>query len=267
MTFSFRRPTEDVIQALLARQADQPWSYDWPEITRGDPAPRQGWQIDRHRVLLGHGEEAFRAACRAICEWRMFPTQMCEVYRLKTLKGSGVFGGERLSMMDDPAPPKTPDPHAFDPLALPRPGEVVAVLYRSYVFRLWMLFPARVVYAVEEAARGVREHPDRIAIERESNAIGRLTPPARLSRFGFAYGTLPDHPERGEERFIVEWNHADDSVWYDLLAFSRPCHWLARLGYPYARYEQARFRRQSGQAMQAAVRGRESLACIGRPPG
>jgi hypothetical protein len=72
-------------------------------------------------------------------------------------------------------------------------------------------------------------------------------------RYGFAYGTLPDHPERGEERFFVEWNQADDSVWYDLLAVSRPGHWLARLGYLYARYEQAKFRRLSGEAMQRTV--------------
>ena len=76
-------------------------------------------------------------------------------------------------------------------------------------------------------------------------------------RYGFAYGTLPDHPERGEERFLVEWNQADDSVWYDLLAVSRPGHWLARIGYLYARYEQAKFRRLSGLTMQRECRVHE----------
>jgi hypothetical protein len=74
-----------------------------------------------------------------------------------------------------------------------------------------------------------------------------------IHRFGFAYGTLADHPERGEERFVVEWHEWDDSVWYDLCAVSRPAHWLARLGYPYTRWEQARFRRLSAAAMQNAV--------------
>ena len=41
-------------------------------------------------------------------------------------------------------------------------------------------------------------------------------------RFGFAYGTLPAHIERGEERFLIEWRQADDTVWYDILAFSQP---------------------------------------------
>lgn len=52
----------------------------------------------------------------------------------------------------------------------------------------------------------------------------------------------------------MEWRKSDNSVWYDLLAVSRPRHWLARLGYWFARREQARFRIESGLAMQAAVK-------------
>jgi uncharacterized protein (UPF0548 family) len=74
-----------------------------------------------------------------------------------------------------------------------------------------------------------------------------------VQRFGFAYGTLPDHAETGEERFMIEWDRADDSVWYDILAFSRPRHWLARLGYPFSRLVQRRFARRSAEAMQRAI--------------
>ena len=63
-------------------------------------------------------------------------------------------------------------------------------------------------------------------------------------RFGFAYGTLPDHIECGEERFSIEWR-SDDSVWYDLKAFSHPRNLLVRLAYPMARYLQRRFVRDS----------------------
>lgn len=63
-------------------------------------------------------------------------------------------------------------------------------------------------------------------------------------RFGFAYGTLPDHVERGEERFLVEWL-PDDSVWYDILAFSRPKHPLVKLSAPLARMLQKQFARDS----------------------
>jgi len=70
-------------------------------------------------------------------------------------------------------------------------------------------------------------------------------------RFGFAYGTLPAHVECGEERFTIEWRH-DDSVWYDLYAFSRPRDALVRLCYPYARRLQRRFARESLAAMATA---------------
>jgi uncharacterized protein (UPF0548 family) len=73
-----------------------------------------------------------------------------------------------------------------------------------------------------------------------------------VRRYGFAYGTLPEHVERGQESFIVEWNRIDDSVWYDLSAYSRPNQLLAKLGYPVTRALQKRFARDS---MQAMVRG------------
>ena len=50
--------------------------------------------------------------------------------------------------------------------------------------------------------------------------------------YGFAYGTLNDHGETGEERFTVEFNPMDQSVWYDICAFSRP-QLLPRLVYPF----------------------------------
>jgi len=75
-----------------------------------------------------------------------------------------------------------------------------------------------------------------------------------LETFGFAYGTLPAHVERGEERFLVQWDHSDDSVWYDLLAISQPNHILARLGYLYVRHLQRRFAHNSLQAMQRATK-------------
>lgn len=72
-----------------------------------------------------------------------------------------------------------------------------------------------------------------------------------ITRFGFAYGTLPDHVERGEERFLIEWSPVDDSVWYDILAFSQPRHPLVKLGSAVARKLQKRFARDSLAVMKA----------------
>lgn len=103
-------------------------------------------------------------------------------------------------------------------------GAVVGVLVSHLGFR--SLNACRIVYVIDE--RGAVE------------------------RFGFAYGTLPGHAERGEERFSVEYHSADGGVWYDLFAFSRPGP-LARLAYPFARSLQKRFARDSKAAMRDAV--------------
>ena len=74
-----------------------------------------------------------------------------------------------------------------------------------------------------------------------------------VKRFGFAYGTLEDHAESGEVRFLVEWHRESDEVWYDLLAFSRPNQFLARVGYPFSRRLQKKFASESKAAMVKAV--------------
>lgn len=56
---------------------------------------------------------------------------------------------------------------------------------------------------------------------------------------GFAYGTLHGHPERGEERFVVEWDD-DDRVVFRITAFSRHDDVMAKLGGPVTRRIQVR---------------------------
>jgi len=80
-----------------------------------------------------------------------------------------------------------------------------------------------------------------------------------VRRFGFAYGTLGEHAESGEERFTVEWNRDDDRVWYDILAFSRPRKMFARLAYPLSRSLQRRFAKASKRAMVQSVKGAEGI--------
>ena len=79
-------------------------------------------------------------------------------------------------------------------------------------------------------------------------------------RFGFAYGTLEEHAESGEERFTVEWNRANDKVCYDILAFSRPRQTLARVGYPLSRFLQKQFAEDSKAAMLQFVVGSSKKA-------
>lgn len=58
-------------------------------------------------------------------------------------------------------------------------------------------------------------------------------------RKGFAYGTLPGHPESGEEAFVVELQKNGD-VTFTITAFSCPQTFLARVGGPIARAVQSR---------------------------
>jgi uncharacterized protein (UPF0548 family) len=106
-----------------------------------------------------------------------------------------------------------------------RVGENVAVLAR-YLGLYW-LNACRIVYTVDEMGS--------------------------TQRYGFAYGTLDEHAECGEERFTVEWNRGSDEVFYDLLAFSRPNQLLVRAGRPPARRLQRRFAADSLRAMLTAV--------------
>ena len=105
-------------------------------------------------------------------------------------------------------------------------GTVVLLLIRHLGF--WSLNGCRVVYLVGET------EPDQ--------------------RFGFAYGTLTNHAEMGEEIFEVALDPQSGDVMYYIRAASRPRALLARIGYPIARVLQARFRRDSVQAMRRAVR-------------
>ncbi len=49
---------------------------------------------------------------------------------------------------------------------------------------------------------------------------------------GFGYGTLPGHPESGEERFVVRRDPATDEVFAEVSAFSRPATWWSKAAGP-----------------------------------
>lgn len=80
------------------------------------------------------------------------------------------------------------------------PGGVVRL--RLGVGRLALVAPCRVVYLIDEPHRR-----------------------------GFAYGTLPGHPECGEESFVLD--RGGDAMTFTITAFSRPASTLAKLAGPF----------------------------------
>jgi hypothetical protein len=83
-------------------------------------------------------------------------------------------------------------------------------------------------------------------------------------RRGFAYGTLPGHPEQGEEAFLI--HHATDgAVTLDITAFSRPSSLATRLLRPLARTAQRHItNRERSATLLSSTQGRP--ASPGRRP-
>ena len=84
-------------------------------------------------------------------------------------------------------------------------------------------------------------------------------------RAGFAYGTLPGHPERGEEAFVVDLA-PDGAVWFTVRAVSRPAAWYMQAAGPLGRLGQRIFARRYGSALERlAAEARQMVP--GRPSG
>jgi uncharacterized protein (UPF0548 family) len=84
--------------------------------------------------------------------------------------------------------------------------------------------------------------------------LGPLRAPVRVryvveepTRRGFAYITLPGHPESGEELFLLDLT--DDVVTLTITATSRPATLLARAGGPVTRWAQLRITRRYERAL------------------
>ena len=182
------------------------------EFTRYPP---KGYRAIERKVRLGHGEERWHHA------WT-------ETLSLGIQRRSGL----RVRRVDAPAEvlENTYTPVTFDDDGQPvqpasttsgeqvyadtgaelvRPGDTAILLLGWGPASLRI--PVRVVYLVDEPTRR-----------------------------GFAYGTLPGHPESGEEAFVVE-RREDDSVWLTIRAFSRPAHPALWVVYPVLRLFQAIF--------------------------
>ncbi|MGZ4599718.1 DUF1990 family protein [Oryzihumus sp.] len=85
-----------------------------------------------------------------------------------------------------------------------RAREGVETVGRLGIGPLGLDIPCRVVWALEEPGRA-----------------------------GFAYGTLPGHPEAGEEAFLLE--DLDGTVRFTISAFSRGARWYSRAVPPLTR--------------------------------
>lgn len=190
----FARPSEAAIAALVADER-VPASYAEVGAT-ADPRALERlaarYAVDRHRVPLGRGRDAFERASSALFAWRHFEMPWLALH------------GAEASV------------HA---------GQIVTT--RTRVFGVWFVNPCRVVYVEPDDGAG--------------------------ERVAYAYGTLPGHVARGEERFAVERDPRSDVVTFEIVAFSRPATMLTRLGRPWMRRIQRRFARDAAAALARAI--------------
>ncbi|MEU1885579.1 DUF1990 domain-containing protein [Micromonospora sp. WMMD987] len=70
---------------------------------------------------------------------------------------------------------------------------------------------------------------------------------------GFGYGTLPGHPERGEEAFLVRCD-AEGGVSFEVTAFSRPDRWYLAAAGPAGRAVQQGYARWLARTLRRLCR-------------
>ena len=186
--------------------------------------PPAGFRPIERRVRVGHGDERWDYSWTQLFTWGM-----------QRLSGMGVEVSDTPGEVTEltytpvgfdatgtPVAPATVDSSGealYGPDGTPflRPGDTANLLIRFGPLRIGS--PVRVIYVVD-------------------------TP----TRKGFAYGTLPGHPESGEESWMLDLTD-DGSVWLTIRAFSRPSSTMWWLVYPVLRIVQSVYTRRYERAL------------------
>jgi uncharacterized protein (UPF0548 family) len=189
--------------------------------------PPAGYRPIRRRARIGHGDERFEYACLRTMSWGI---QRASGFVVEPVDAPGGGGGADYAPVgfDERGRPVhaatvSDREHVFGSDGTPLLSAGDTVLLRIPLGPLRFTAPARVVYVVAES-----------------------------NRVGFAYGTLPGHPEDGEEAFVVD-RMDDGSVWITITAFSRPASRWWWVVYPVLRVVQEYYTRRYLRALAAKI--------------
>jgi uncharacterized protein (UPF0548 family) len=190
--------------------------------------PPAGYRPIERRVRVGHGDERWDYAWTQLFTWGM---QRRSGMRVEVSDTPGevtelTYTPVGFDASGNPVEPATIDASGealFGPdgTAFLRPGDTANLVIPLGPFRVGA--PVRVVYVIDAAARK-----------------------------GFAYGTLPGHPESGEEAWTLD-RSGDGSVWLTIRAFSRPSSSWWWVVYPVLRIVQAIYTRRYENALAGPI--------------
>uniref|UniRef100_A0A383WMU3 DUF1990 domain-containing protein n=1 Tax=Tetradesmus obliquus TaxID=3088 RepID=A0A383WMU3_TETOB len=246
---SFTKPTRTQQTAVCSKGSSLGFNFNSAGGSLSAPplpaaAQEDGWwNVDHERIKVGYGKRTYEATKDLLCSWGHFQLPWAQV---------------------DPATPI-------------KPGSNVCVT--ANVFGLWTAVPLQIVYKqegrwsrdAEQGQQRQQQQQQQHSKQQQQQLMGTASSSSsssssrRRSWFGgrkqqrhgqqlsYAHACLHTHYLAGEERFRVEWDKSDDSVWYDILTYSRPHHPLAFVGYPVVRLLQAQFRQQSMRAVARAA--------------
>jgi uncharacterized protein (UPF0548 family) len=190
--------------------------------------PPSGYRPIERRVRVGHGDERWNYAWTQLFTWGM---QRLSGMRVEISDTPGevtalTYVPVGFDASGNPVVPATVDSlgealFGPDGTAFLRPGDTAKLVIPFGPLHVGA--PVRVVYVVDGQARK-----------------------------GFAYGTLPGHPESGEEAWLLD--HSDDgSVWLTIRAFSRPSSSAWWIVYPVLRIAQAIYTRRYERALAGPI--------------
>ncbi|MDQ1572363.1 MAG: hypothetical protein QOF79_3037 [Actinomycetota bacterium] len=196
-----------------------------PDLLQYPPA---GFRPLERRVRIGHGDARWTYAWTQLFTWGM---QRLSGMKVDVSETPGevtalTYTPVGFNTEGIPVQPSTVDSSGdalFGPDGTPflRPGDTANLVIPFGPFSVGA--PVRVVYVIDEP-----------------------------NRKGFAYGTLPGHPESGEEAWLLE-RSDDGSVWLTIRAFSRPSTSLWWMVYPMLRLSQDIYTRRYERALAGTV--------------
>jgi len=192
-----------------------------PDLMQYPPA---GFRPIERRVRIGHGDARWQYAWTELFTWGVqklsgMTVDISDTPGEVTALTYTPVGFDQAGTPVQPATVDETGEALFGPDGTPfiRPGDTANLLIPFGPMTIGS--PVRVVYVIDEPKRK-----------------------------GFGYGTLPGHPESGEESWVL--TRADDgSVWMSIRAFSRPSSLRWWLVYPVLRVTQSIFTRRYERAL------------------